>query len=79
VSASSSETCLQLSHDGNAFTSTKIEAIDTQEVAEPVLKTFTGTAVVQEVSSVCVCVCVCPSSGSFHTPYYLPVLLTLEW
>jgi hypothetical protein len=61
-----------LSHDGNEFISTKIEAIDAQEEEEPVSETFTGTEVEQEVSSVYVC----PSSGSFHTPHYLPVVLT---
>lgn len=55
VSASSIETCLQLSHDGNEFTSTKIEAIDAQEEEEPVSKTFTASEVGREVSSVYVC------------------------
>ncbi|XP_023719023.1 uncharacterized protein LOC111870741 isoform X5 [Cryptotermes secundus] len=51
VSASSSETCLQLSHDGNEFISTKIEAIDPQEEDGQVSKTFTGTEVGQESRS----------------------------
>jgi hypothetical protein len=53
-SASSSETCLQLSPDGNEVTSTKPEAIDAQEEETPLSKPFTGTEIGQEVSCMCV-------------------------
>jgi hypothetical protein len=76
VSASNSETCLHLSHDGNEVIITKTEAIDAQEEESPLSETFTGSEIGQEVS----CVCVGGGGGvvsSFNTLQYLPVVLTV--